>query len=571
MQAARITDTSTKALCADLGNPNSWTRETAHRILLERQDKASAKALRQVLSGSPSPEARLHALYLLKGIGALGTEHIQDALKDHAAEVREHAIDLARPNLDKTPPLLDAIRALVTDPDARVRFACALALGDVPGEAKVAPLVQIAMQGLDDPWTREAVFSSIGDCIGPFAQAFLKAAPETDSGSPDALKQVGRMIALSQKPETTGAFSARILDRDGGRYQDWALAAIEGVAAGVESGKQFPAGPSPLDRLANSGLHDDGSRQALHALVRHCIDTAGAKQASIPARVSAIALLGYAGFDTAGKTLEALLTPQAPEDLEVAAVQALSHMHDDRVAKTLLAADRWRAFTPLVRTAALAALFSRGQRINALLDALQSGAIQPASIDPVHRAQLQRSGNEEIRKRAQKIFAQVETADRLDVYNDYKSILKMPGDPVVGKKMFQQVCAACHKYKGMGYSVAPDLSDIRTQPLESILFQIICPNSQVVAGYQNYVVEMTSGESQAGVIAAESDSSVTLRQPLGIEYTIPRNKIRRVYSTGLSLMPEDLEKGMTRQQLRDVLAFLKGEPGKAAPSSHKTQ
>ena len=45
-------------------------------------------------------------------------------------------------------------------------------------------------------------------------------------------------------------------------------------------------------------------------------------------------------------------------------------------------------------------------------------------------------------------------------------------------------------------------------------------------------------------------------QAQGIRAVIPRAKLLRMQSTGLSLMPEGLEAGLTPQQLRDLIAFL---------------
>jgi putative heme-binding domain-containing protein len=63
----------------------------------------------------------------------------------------------------------------------------------------------------------------------------------------------------------------------------------------------------------------------------------------------------------------------------------------------------------------------------------------------------------------------------------------------------------------------------------------------------------------AGIIAAESNGSITLRRAQGEEETIPRDRIVSLSATGLSLMPQELEKNMSRQDLADLLAYLKGE------------
>jgi hypothetical protein len=52
---------------------------------------------------------------------------------------------------------------------------------------------------------------------------------------------------------------------------------------------------------------------------------------------------------------------------------------------------------------------------------------------------------------------------------------------------------------------------------------------------------------------------VTLRRAQGEQETILRSQIATITSGALSLMPDELEKTMSRQELRDLIGFLKGE------------
>ena len=57
----------------------------------------------------------------------------------------------------------------------------------------------------------------------------------------------------------------------------------------------------------------------------------------------------------------------------------------------------------------------------------------------------------------------------------------------------------------------------------------------------------------------ETASSVTVRQPLGIEAVVPRSQITRMQASRLSLMPEGLEEGLTNQDLADLVDFIFAE------------
>jgi hypothetical protein len=52
---------------------------------------------------------------------------------------------------------------------------------------------------------------------------------------------------------------------------------------------------------------------------------------------------------------------------------------------------------------------------------------------------------------------------------------------------------------------------------------------------------------------------VTLRRAQGEQETVLRSEIAAISSSPLSLMPDELEKTMSCQDLRDLIGFLRGE------------
>ena len=75
----------------------------------------------------------------------------------------------------------------------------------------------------------------------------------------------------------------------------------------------------------------------------------------------------------------------------------------------------------------------------------------------------------------------------------------------------------------------------------------------------NYECELKDGRSLSGLLASESAASIMLRMGQGVEENIARAQIVRLTASRLSLMPQELEKTMTAQELADLLAYLKGE------------
>jgi len=92
-----------------------------------------------------------------------------------------------------------------------------------------------------------------------------------------------------------------------------------------------------------------------------------------------------------------------------------------------------------------------------------------------------------------------------------------------------------------------------------ILLHIVVPEYEIVPIYTSYNVETKDGQSFAGLLAAETPTAITLRMAQAVEQKIPRSDIASMTTSRLSLMPQEMEKAMTKQEMADLLAFLKAE------------
>ncbi|MBT4622789.1 MAG: hypothetical protein HOB97_01935, partial [Verrucomicrobia bacterium] len=86
---------------------------------------------------------------------------------------------------------------------------------------------------------------------------------------------------------------------------------------------------------------------------------------------------------------------------------------------------------------------------------------------------------------------------------------------------------------------------------------IIVPNHEVVGGNTMYEVDTKDGQIFAGLLTADTPAQLTLKLPLGFTKTLARSEVKAVRASPLSLMPNELEKTMTRQELANLIAFLK--------------
>jgi putative heme-binding domain-containing protein len=118
-------------------------------------------------------------------------------------------------------------------------------------------------------------------------------------------------------------------------------------------------------------------------------------------------------------------------------------------------------------------------------------------------------------------------------------------------------CYGCHRVGGKGGAVGPDLSQIgrfrsRSELLESVVF----PSLIVVPEFRSYSIITTSGKTVTGLVTRETAESLDLRLPDLAEIRMPRAEIESLAPAAVSLMPDGLEKTMSRQELADLLEFL---------------
>jgi len=538
----RLGDADLATLVGLLEHPNGWHRDTAHRLLFERQDPAAVEPLRKLLRGSARAEGRLHALYSLAGLDALADDDLATALRDASPHLREHAILLAEPRLAGSDGLRDAVLGLAADPAPRVRFQAAFTLGEVKGEAATAALATIARRDAADPWIRTAVLSSATvDPAGLFERLLDDRAFAAGDGAP-LLRSLALVVGARGKDDEIGRVLAA-LARDPG--DDAAVEIALGLGDGLSRNRRRLSGLAGLP-ASSSGWLD--------ALFASAAELAPDESASPAERAKAAALLGQADYDRAVAVLGPLIDPSRPPALQSAAVRALAGFDRPEVAGLLIGP--WKGYTPGLRAEVAGLLLGRRPWIGPLLDAVADGTVAPGQIPPTRRNLLLNDRDPEIRARAEKLFAAEAVGTRAEAVARFLPALATPGDPDRGRAVFDRECLACHKVGERGHAVGPNLAGVRRRTADEILTSILDPNREVSPEFLEYTVALDDGRVASGLVAAETPASVTLRGREGLEQTLLRRNVAEVAGTGKSLMPEGLEKTVTPEEMADLIAFL---------------
>ena len=546
----KLANATIKELVVLLEHPNVWHRETAHRLIFERQDKSAVEDLRQLRDTTNSPLARLHVLWSLQGLKQLSTEDLLAALRDSAPEVREHGVRLAEEFLqsENSPEIRQEIFRLADDEAPNVRFQVAFTLGSIKDPRQGELLEAIARQDSDDPWISIAVMSSAVDLAPQLLQSLLQNISfGTDPHRLTLLKQLAQVTGTRNQPREVQATGERLAE--------------------------FPSGAA-TSQLAillalDEGLRRKGSRidlawkdvpVATEMLGRHLAisrQTVLNPDLAVSDRVAALRVLSCQPLTAIQDPLFSLLDLKQPQELQVAAIRTLSGYHDENLASRLL--EVFPRVTPPVQYEIIEALANHSSRLPALLDAVAAGQIAAAQITPIRKTLLLNHADEAIRGRARTLIGQDRVTPRQQVIQDYRVALEMPGQGSRGSKVFLRDCATCHKWGDQGHDVGPNLATIRHRRGEEILVGILDPNREVGPNFMQYAVALDDGRVLGAMIAEESAVSVTLKRPDNKQDVVLRQNITEISGTGLSLMPEGLEKKVTPQEMADLLAFLQGK------------
>jgi putative heme-binding domain-containing protein len=283
-------------------------------------------------------------------------------------------------------------------------------------------------------------------------------------------------------------------------------------------------------------------------------------------RLSAIRLLGRGLRADAGelRRLGDLLRPGESAAIQTAALTALGRADGIVTAEVLTAS--WPGLSPSLRTEALNLLLRKQSWIAALLNAVENGAVPAAQVGPSYQEKLLAHSDPAIRERATKLFTAT-NADRDKVVRDYASVAELTGDPAKGAARFQQHCAICHRLRGVGSEVGPDLAMLADKPAAHFIEAIFNPNKAVESRYLSFTLTTKSNRALAGIIAAETPTSVVIRSPGGSEESVPRSDVQSLVGSSISLMPEGFEKLLKPEDVADLIAFIRASPagGAATP------
>lgn len=273
-----------------------------------------------------------------------------------------------------------------------------------------------------------------------------------------------------------------------------------------------------------------------------------ALDASRPERVRSVAINAVPdqSDEPASPQLASLVDTSKSDELARAALRLLTMRQGATDQKQLLALAQNQQLDPQLRADALAGLVD----VSSHLEAIRQLASETGPVASEAERVLAAAGNS---------TATADLPPETDL-DAWLQLVSAPGDARAGERVFQRSqCSRCHAYRGRGSNVGPDLTNIgarfdRRRLLESILL----PSKEIAPMYVPWVVLTVDGQVHTGLKAVSGGVATETKYIAadGTAFSIPLAEIETQRAADVSIMPAGLQKTMSLDELRDLLAFL---------------
>ena len=579
-----------KTLVATLKHPNLLLRKHAQRLLVERGKLDIVPALWE-LTRDRSVDAiglnvgAIHALWTLEGLGQFAAPNEQEwvnvaaALAHPSAGVRRAAA-MVLPRVDAqaaTRAILD--RKVLDDANPHVRLTALLAIADLSAGTNDASGALVKMferpENANDRWIADALTAA----AARNGVAFLTEAAAVKRASPKLLVSVeivAEHLARGDDPNfitplltvLARAEPATIESTLNGLVRGWPKAGE--VKSTIGASLEFERAVTVLmTRLSLAGqgklvtLAERLNCPSVDKLAKDIV--AGLKTVALDAKRGdmerAAAARDWIAFrkqdDAAAKLVLGEVSPRTSPELASGLIQAVALSESPAIGADI--ARRLPGMTPGARAAAIRALLLRVEWTKALLDSLDAGQTQLADLTLDQRQALAAHRERDISTRAKKLLERggaLPNADRKAVIESLIAVTEQRGDFALGKVVFTQACAKCHRHSGEGAPIGPDLTGMAVHPKIELLTHILDPSRGVEGNFRSYTVATVDGLNFVGMLASETRTSVELIDAEAKKHVLQRADIEELAVSTKSLMPEGFEKQLSPKQLTDLLEFL---------------
>jgi putative membrane-bound dehydrogenase-like protein len=548
---------------------NEWFVRHARRLIQERAasgklEPATREKLREIAFTHADETRRLRALWALHATtdGGLNESVTAEGLANDSAYVRAWTIQLALQGRSASPRVLRKMAELArTDSSQVERLYLAAGLQRLPSEKRWDTLANLLHHDEDagDPNLPLMYWYAAEPLAEKEPERALKLAAA--SKIPLLMPSMVRRIASSGKGEAVAVLIAHLAHTGDAKTQAAILGGLNEALKGRRQVAMPPDWPAVFDRLMGSDATIRyqalavgvafGDRSAFDKLRRVLVspDTA------VELRQNALTTLLRRDKSLA-PILQRLVEDNA---LRSAAVRGLAGYDDPQTPSVILKV--YPSLSLKEKREALATLASRVPYGKALLDAIGRGKVTAAEVPADLVRQLRNLHDAEVDKRIAEVWGIVRDtpADRAKLMAQYRKMLTAPYQPKpdveLGRAHYAKTCAQCHTLFGVGGKVGPELTGSNRANLDYLLENILDPSAVIPKEYAASQIALKNGRVVTGIVRSETPNALTI-VTADETITLPREDIESTRVSNVSMMPDDLVKSLTNEEVRALIAYL---------------
>jgi len=569
-----LSQKSSRELVDLLRNNNRWWHRTALRLLGERRDRSVAPLLEEMATAGKEDTLCLRGLWGLHAVGALGEATLTKVLQHASPWVRSWAVRLAGEEQALSASMLARFAEVArADPSPVVRLQLACTAQHLPLEARLPVLENLLLHKEDahDPdiplmiWLayEPVVASGQGSTL-----AFLtQHAEDNPLLSEEIMPRVCRRLLATNRAAAIKAAIGFLQDINSSVVRRRAL---EGLLQGLENRQLEPpdnwhAVATVLQRDPDLEVQRLARRLAVkfHDLqaLQNALALAMNPHKATGERVDAVRDLAAAHPVEALRPLQDLLAREANEEVRCEICRTLAHYDRPEVGRVVLKG--WSSYPAPVRVEAVNLLAGRKDWAGDLLTAVGRKDVPRTDLNDNTILRIRALRDNKLNGQIEAVWGKVRdrTPAELNALIEHMrtALGEGRGSFAKGRQVFDNQCAKCHRFEGKGHDVGPNL-DGAARDIDYLLVNILDPNRVVGQPYYTRFVAFKNGRVETGLLHAEDDRSVTLKNENDNLKVILRKDIDEITVQEKSLMPEGLNKNLTEQDFRDLIRYVMASP-----------
>jgi putative membrane-bound dehydrogenase-like protein len=501
------------------------------------------RAMPALLAAAANPDDRFVEHSTIFSLISLNqTSVLQSQLANNDPKIRKAAL-IALDQVDSSPLRRADIAPMLRSPDKDLRSAALWVVSHRPDWAEVV-LAYLGEQ-LHNPHTSPEDLESVREALvafggNPAAQDFIaKLLADSLLGEKQLIFVLDTIedIRVKELPAAWTASLARLIDSP--------MLNVRTRTVELIRSRSVPGFENQLQKIAgDSGVPDTLRAAALDVLVTRRHQLSADQYAFLTSRLS----------------------PQTDAILRQTTARIIGRSTPDNQQLLRIAREYLPKTDPLTLSTVLESFrSSKNEEVGlAMIQVLEKSPSVLGTLGEDRLKTLLAGYPVKVQERSAALFRQLQNAqrERVERLEKLESLLTAGGDVGRGRRIFfgdKVACSSCHTIGLEGREVGPDLTGIGAiRSGHDLLEAIVFPSASFVPGHEVFNVE-TESERLSGVIRSQNREAVILvTGPDGV-LRIPRNQVKSITPSKVSLMPEGFDEQLTRAELTDLLAFLQAE------------